>query len=134
MRARRDDAGHFGVHRAFIELVEGRAEKWLSQGIVRSRSLEDLKCAPQRATAASRELVHASVMLTRSGTASRIPAGPVCFESTENGFADGREWVWLQPCRHWLCVGCGQQLVNLRNAAECPFRCDRPLSWGVFSR
>ena len=87
-----------------------------------------------RRSAPPQRRVSSSVMLIRSGTAYRIPAGPVCFESTENGFADGREWVWLQPCRHWLCVRCGQQLVNLRDAAECPFRCGRPLSWGVFSR
>ena len=58
---------------------------------------------------------------------------PICFESMEDGFADGREWVWLRPCGHWLDETCAQKMLDA-GRSECPLGCGKVLCWLVMGK
>ncbi|EOD22754.1 hypothetical protein EMIHUDRAFT_420303 [Emiliania huxleyi CCMP1516] len=56
-----------------------------------------------------------------------------CLDSMEHGFESMLQCVWLQPCRHFLCVPCARRLKG-DGQTKCPI-CNRTvLMWAVQKR
>ena len=48
---------------------------------------------------------------------------PICLKQVEG---EGQVWYHLEPCRDWLCSGCGTEYMQARSHSTCTL-CKRPI-------